>query len=285
VNRNIRTLIVVGIALVFATGATFSVYRVIRRIPVRQVEVASSFAVVAAHSLPLGTRLTKMDVKLVAWPARDPIPGSFSNVDQVLNRGLITPVSSNEPLTEEKVAPLEAGSGLPPTIPSGMRAISVKVNEVIGVAGFVVPGTRVDVISIFRRGSNDSVSRVIVSNAQVLTAGTKFDQEMAKEGKAVPSTVVTLLVNSHDAERIGLAASEGQIMLTLRNPLDVGPSTSDGIRMATLLGTPPAPEPVAAPAEPKVRVVHAVAPPVEAPKRYLVEAIRASKRTDEVVRP
>jgi pilus assembly protein CpaB len=224
-------------------------------------------------------------VWLVAWPARDPIPRSFSSVDQVLNRGLITPVAPNEPLTEEKVAPLEAGSGLPPTIPPGMRAISVKVDEVIGVAGFVVPGTRVDVISIFRRGTNDSVSRVVVSNAQVLTAGTKFDQEMAKEGKAVPSTVVTLLVNSHDAERIGLAASEGQIMLTLRNPLDVGPSTSDGVRMASLLGTPPAPEPAPAPHEPKARVARAAAPPVEAPKQYLVEAIRASKRTDEVVRP
>ena len=103
-----------------------------------------------------------------------------------------------------------------------MRAISVKVNEVVGVAGFVVPGTRVDVM-VTLSGKNrdeDSMTRVVVSNAQVLTAGTRYDQEKAKDGAPIPSTVVTLLVTPDDGERVALAASEGQIMLTLRNPLD-----------------------------------------------------------------
>ena len=99
-----------------------------------------------------------------------------------MNRGLIAPVVENEPLTATKLASIEAGAGLPPTIAAGMRAISVKVNEVIGVAGFVVPGTRVDVVVTIGK-QDDSVSRVIVSNAQVLTAGTKFDQDQAKDGK------------------------------------------------------------------------------------------------------
>ena len=103
-----------------------------------------------------------------------------------------------------------------------MRAISVKVNEVVGVAGFVVPGTRVDVMVTLTNRQQDSLSmtRVVVSNVQVLTAGTRYDQENAKDGKPIPSTVVTLLVSPEDGERVALAASEGQIMLTLRNPLD-----------------------------------------------------------------
>jgi Flp pilus assembly protein CpaB len=140
----------------------------------------------------------------------------------VLDRGLIATVDENEPLTAAKLAPLGAGAGLPPSIPPGMRAVSVKVNEVVGVAGFVVPGTRVDVMVTLtnRQAQQESMTRVVVSNVQVLTAGTRYDQENAKDGKPIPSTVVTLLVSPEDGERIALAGSEGQIMLTLRNPLD-----------------------------------------------------------------
>ncbi len=157
------------------------------------------------------------------------------------NRGLIAPVAENEPLTSSKLAPREAGAGLPPTIAAGMRAISVKVNEVIGVAGFVVPGTRVDVVVTLSNNRDDSLSRVVVTNAQVLTAGTKYDQEQAKDGKPVPTSVVTLLVTPEDAERIALASSQGSIMLTLRNPLDTAPTVTSGIRMATLMGAPEPP--------------------------------------------
>jgi pilus assembly protein CpaB len=284
-NRNVRTLIVVGVALVAAAGATLGVYRIILGIPVKHIEVASTYAVVASRALPLGTRLTKDDVKLVAWPARAPIPGSFPAIEQVVDRGLVVPVSQNDPITESKVAPREAGAGLPPTIPVGMRAISVKVDEVIGVAGFVVPGTRVDVISILRR-NNESISRVAVSNVQVLTAGTKYDQEMAKQGQAVPSSVVTLLVSSQDAERIGLAATEGRILLTLRNPLDVGPSASDGVRLGNLLGeSGPRTPSVTREVKPRVvRATEAAPAPPPLPPPYVVEAIRAAKRTEETVK-
>lgn len=280
-NRNTRTIVVVSIAVLLATLASFSVYRLVQRMPVRQVEVAHTFAVVAAQSLPMGTRLAASDVKLVAWPSSSPVPGGFSSIDAVVNRGLVTPVSENEPLTENKVAPLESGAGLPPTIPPGMRAISVRVNEVIGVAGFVVPGTRVDVMVILRQGT-ESIARVVVSNVQVLTAGTRYDQESAREGKPMPSSVVTLLVAPEDAERIGLAASEGQIMLTLRNPIDMQATTSEGVRMASLTGQP-APSPKAdRPREPR-QVVAAPPPPAE-PKPYIVEAIRAAKRTEELIK-
>ncbi len=95
-------------------------------------------------------------MKLVPWPPRNPVPGSFTKIDDVINRGAIVEVAENEPLTESKLAALGAGGGLPPTIPEGMRAISVKTNEVVGVAGFVIPGTRVDVlVHVGRSGDKD----------------------------------------------------------------------------------------------------------------------------------
>jgi len=193
-----------------AGAASFAVYRAIQRMPVREVEVRSLYQVVAAHDMPTGTLITKDYVKLVPWPASSPVPKGFTTIDTVLNRGLIDSVVENEPLTEAKVAPVGAGAGLPPSITQGMRALSVKVNEVIGVAGFVVPGTHVDVLVTLKRDAEkDTVTGVVVSDIQVLTAGTRYDQEKSRDGQPIQSTVVTLLVTPPDAERIALAASEG----------------------------------------------------------------------------
>jgi pilus assembly protein CpaB len=283
-NRSTRTLIVLAIALITATAASFGVYRAVRSIPVREVEVASAHAVVATSHLPVGTLISKEQVKLVPWPAAHKVPGSFATIEEVVNRGLIQPVAENEPLTESKLAPLGAGGGLSPTIPPGMRAISVRVNEVIGVAGFVIPGSRVDVLVTVDDPSGErkgGISRAVVSNVQVLTAGTRFDQEKARaDGKPIQTTVVTLLATPQDAERITLASAEGKLMLTLRNPLDTLPTETQGVRVANLLGAP-APPPVAKKVKGKTVMV---APPPPAPKAYTVEAIRAAKRSEEVVR-
>jgi pilus assembly protein CpaB len=205
----------------------------------------------------------------------------------VTNRGLIQAVSENEPLTEHKLAPAGAGAGLPPTIPPGMRALSVKVNEVVGVAGFVVPGTRVDVlVSIAPGQGSESITRVVVSNVQVLTAGTRYDQEQARQdAKPIPTSVVTLLVSPEDAERITLAADEGRIMLTLRNPLDLAPTETRGARRGSLFGAPVA-EVRPAAAQPR-RAPRGEGPaqlqePVS--RAYTVETIRAAKRAEETVR-
>jgi pilus assembly protein CpaB len=275
-SRRTRSLVVVGIAVTLAALASVGVYRAIQNIPVREVSVASIHTVVATRPLPLGARVTSADVKLVAWPASAPVPGSFTEVDQVTDRGVISSVLANEPLTETKLAPIEAGAGLPPTIPLGMRAISVKVNDVIGVAGFVLPGTRVDVVVTARR-AQDSMSRVVVTNVEVVAAGTRYDQEEAKEGEPVRASVVTLLVTPSDAERIVLAAEEGSIALALRNPLDVEPTQTSGVRMGSLMGSP---EPAPAPRVVAGRRVVETPPP---PKPYTVEAIRAAKRTQETV--
>ena len=286
-NRSTRTFIVVGVAVVAAAVASLGAYEAIKRMPVREVEVRSLYQVVAAHDLPMGSLITKDSVKLVPWPASSPVEKGFTTVESVLNRGLIDSVVANEPLTETKLASLEAGAGLPPSIPEGMRAVSVKVNEVIGVAGFVIPGSRVDVLVTVddpngeRRGG---VTRAVVSNIQVLTAGTRFDQEKARaDGKAMPTTVVTLVATPEDAERITLASNEGKIMLTLRNPLDVNPTDTQGIRTANLMGAPAAP-PIKKVVKGRPMVVAAPTPVAAAPTEYKVEAIRAAKRSDEVVK-
>ena len=286
-DRSKRTAVVVGIAVILAATASLGMYRIVSRVPATAAQVTTVNVVVAQHPLKLGTRITTDHVKLVEWPASAPVAGAFSTIAEVVNRGLISAVGENEPLTSAKLAALEAGAGLPPSIPPGMRAISVKVNEVIGVAGFVVPGTRVDVMVTLsgRIPSEDSTTRVVVSNAQVLTAGTRYDQEKAKDGAPIPSTVVTLLVSPDDGERVALAASEGQLMLTLRNPLDQNPTATTGVRTAGLFGQPAAAPPKPAghrgPARPLQPVLAAAPAP---PAIYTVEVFRGAKRSEETVR-
>jgi pilus assembly protein CpaB len=286
-NRNTRTLIVLLIALVVAGVATFGVYRALQRMPVREVEVAHTFVIVAARPLPMGSRLAASDVKVVPWPSRTPVAGAHATAEEVVNRGVIAPMLENEPVTDSKLAALEAGAGLPPTIPPGMRAISVRVNEVVGVAGFVVPGTHVDVFVTLKR-QNDSETRIVVSNVQVLTAGTRYDQEKAKSGEAMPSSVVTLLLTPEDAERTVLASSEGQVMLALRNPLDAASTATAGTRTGSLFGEQPRAAVPAASVRPKAAAVAAPVeppppPPPSPPAAYVVETIRAAKRTTESI--
>ena len=263
-NRSIRTFIVVAIAVGLAGAATYLVYRTIQNRPAQVVEVATAYQVVAAHPLPLGARLTAADLKLVPWPAANPVPGGFTKIEEVLDRGIIAPVDENAPLTGSNLATKEAGVGLPPTIPPGMRAISVRVNEVIGVAGFVVPGTRVDVMAILNQAGN-KMARVVVGNVQVLAAGTRYDQEVMREGKAMPSSVVTLLVSPADAELVGLAAIEGQIMLTLRNPMDTALASDIGTGSASLAGAQPVRPVAVSPAPAARRSAPAVAAPAPPP--------------------
>jgi pilus assembly protein CpaB len=229
----------------------------------------------------------------VAWPANSQLTGAIGKLSDAVDRGAIMPIAVNEPLTTAKVAQAGQGAGLPPTITPGMRALSLRVNEVVGVAGFVVPGSRVDVLVTIEppaaTGSNrgNKMTRVVVSNAQVLTAGTRIDQDKAtKEGKPIPATVVTVLVSPEDAERLALAQNEGQITLTLRNPLDIVATGTPGARLGNLLGyqTDNTPEPVKSSApRPKPRIIQPVAAP-EAPKAYTVETIRGAKRTEETVK-
>jgi pilus assembly protein CpaB len=286
-NRRSRHLVVLMVAVVTAGIASFAVYRAILHMPARAAEAPHHPVVVAAHSMAIGTELTERDVKVLQWPSGSLVPGAISDVKTVLSRGLMTAVLENEPITANKLASTGAGAGLSPAIPRGMRAMSVKVNDVIGVAGFVVPGTRVDVVVTIRRTS-DSMTRTAASNVQVLAAGTRLDQGKSENDSKTPaSTVVTLIVSPQDAERIALAQAEGEIMLMLRNQLDTEPTMTTGVKTASLLGQEDAaPAPTVKPAPRRAPAPVAAPAPVEPPPPAprTVEAIRAAKRTDEVIK-
>jgi pilus assembly protein CpaB len=272
-SRNARLMVVIGIAVVTAALASVGVFVAIANQPKFEVEAPSVDVVVAAKDVVAGILLTGEDLQVVKWPESVPIAGAFSKIDdEVVGRGLVAGVLKNEPITVNKLTAKGAGAGLSSLIKSGMRAMSVRVNEVVGVAGFVTPGTRVDVLVTLSQAGG-SVSRAVISNVEVLAAGTRYDDaESKRQGKAIPSTVVTLMVLPEDAERIALAASEGQITLALRYPLDNTAVDTDGITTRDLIRAP-----VAAPPQPSPR--RPTGPPPPLPRvPCSVESFKAGKR-------
>ncbi len=235
---------------------------------------------VAITPLPLGTRLDSTNIRTITWPGDNPIPGMLTTVESATGRALLTPVVTNEMILESKLAPREAGAGLPATIPEGMRAISVAVNEVVGVAGFVTPGTSVDVlVTGMIPGATQSgaqyVTRTILENIRVLAAGQKIEQD--KEGKPQTVPVVTLLVTPKDAGTLAMASTEGKIQLALRNTIDGQTPAPVPVLQATVFGSG-APPPVA-PTTTGRRVV--AQKPIAAPAPYTVEIIIGGKRENK----
>src|SRR6266516_1376268 len=274
----------VFIVFVFAVtvGGVFALatYNYVQKIPARTVSIPTTPVVVAASDLDIGAELRREDLRIIEWPANALPADAIHDPKDAVGRGLIMPVIQNEPILPMKLASKEAGAGLPPAIPPGLRAVAVRVNEVIGVAGYVLPGTHVDVVATASptEKQGDMTSKVILTNVQVLAAGTKIDR-MTDKDKPMPVTVVTLLVAPEESERLTLASSAGKIQLALRNPLDRDTPVTRGIKPAALLG-----------AAPIVRVARAQASiqKAEAPRPVAevatVEIIRGDKRAREVVR-
>lgn len=269
-NRN-RLIAGLFIAIVVGAVTSFYVYRQVNRRIVSTPQVAMQQVVVAATRLPLGTRLTADHLRTISWPTDQPIVGMFTQVQDCLNRAVITSVTENEPIMESKLAPREAGSGLPAVIPEGMRALSVSVNDVIGVAGFVAPGTMVDVlVTGSPQGQNsNTVTRTVLENIRVLAAGQKVEQD--KEGKPQTVPVVTLLVSPEDANKLAMSAIEGRIQLALRNTIDTKKTDPPAVFQASLFGGMPFAAPLRAAKRPQP-----VAPPT-----YVVEMIMGSKRENK----
>ncbi len=222
-----------------------------------QAATPSRTIVVAARDLPAGAIIRREDVETVGWPG-SAIPEGFAmQAGEVVGRGLIVEVRENEPLLDWKLAEKEAGGGLTITIPEGMRAVSVEVDEVVGVAGFVLPGTRVDVLATVMPGTDRSqtTTRIILQNVRAVAADQQYQQDIDGEPQYV--TVVTLLVTPEEAEALTLAATEGRIQLALRNTLDAEEVDTRGRRITSLItsgGSSPArptPSPAAQPADPE----------------------------------
>jgi pilus assembly protein CpaB len=201
-----------------------------RTTPLMAAEPKRANIVLSARSLPVGAVITERDLKVVSWPGEAVPSGYLRSVKDAIGRGVITPVAENEPLLEAKVSTKDAGGGLPIIIRDGMRAVSVKVDEVIGVAGFVLPGTRVDVLLTLDKNNGRplAITKTLLQNVQTLAAGQSVTRD--KEGKPQTVTVITLLVSPDDAELLALAAKEGRLQLALRNTLDTLAVSTSGAR-------------------------------------------------------
>jgi pilus assembly protein CpaB len=274
----------VFIVLVLAIGAggvfAFATYNYVQNMPAKEVSIPTKPVMVAATDLDIGAEITAENVRTINWPANSVPQFAFTDAKDVIGRGIVMPMIQNEPFLPMKLAAKDGGTGLTPAIPPGLRAVSVKVNEVIGVAGYVLPGTHVDVVATVSPTQNqaDMTTKVILTNVEVLAAGTKIERTTDKD-KPIPVTVVTMLVDPEQAERLTLASTEGKIQLALRNPLDKTAPQTPGIRPAALMGT-------AAPGVRRVASNRSASPsqsqvvPEPAPT---VEIIRGDKRAHEVV--
>ena len=212
-----RVFAALGLATLLAIIVTFAVSRALRKN--RGAGGLVLQIVVAARDLPAGAALTTDDVKLADWPVGSVPSGSFSKVSDVVKRPLIYPLGEKEPILERNLAVQGSGLGLAARIPAGMRATSVRSNEVVGVAGFLYPGSRVDVLATFAPSGNvNPATQTILQNVEVLTAGEKIEPD--PEGKPQTVNVVTLLVNAEDSQRLLLASTQGTIQFVLRNSAD-----------------------------------------------------------------
>jgi pilus assembly protein CpaB len=203
--------------------------------------VALSGVVVAAVDLPLAAKLKIEDLKVIDWPAEHIPPGATSDPKELVGRVLISRVLAQQPLVPGMLAAKNAGSGLAALIPSNMRAIAVRVDDVVGVAGFIHADDRVDVLVTMRPmgAGSESTTKVFLQNIKVLAVGQEVDNGAQNRLHATPATVATLLVTPQDAERLVLAQSEGRIMLTLRSWTDSVPVATDGASPSGLVGGGP----------------------------------------------
>jgi pilus assembly protein CpaB len=272
---NNRVLIILLSAFVIAVGCSYVVYRLVgNRLNARQPTTTSM--VVASRDVQLGNVLHAEDLGTAEMSG--PLPkGAIVNRQDAIGRGVTSTLYQGEPILESRLAAPGSGGGLAATIPQGMRACAVKVDEVVGVAGFVTPGMRVDVL--ISGSPPDSVAgsgprvKTLLQNIQVLSAGTDIQKDA--EGKPQQVQVVNLLVTPSQAEDLSLASSQTRIQLVLRNPLDTQVAQPPGTAMANLFGGKEV-------APPKPQTAKAASPstPKPNPHVYLIQVYNGSKQSE-----
>ncbi len=285
-----RVLVILLVAFVTAVGASVVAYRLLRnRLAASDSATPTTQVVVAKRNLQVGTIVKSADVGLSPWLGAAP-KGVATRVEDVLERGVVSNVFEGEPISLSRLASPGAGGGLAATIPPGMRAVAVRVDQVVGVAGFVVPGMRVDVLIMgvppggkVTEGAN---VKTVLQNVEVLSAGQNIQKDA--EGKPVQVQVVSVLVTPEQAETLSLASNESKIQLVLRNPLDTEAAKTTGSNMASLFsGVRPKTQVGEGEAPKKVQAaVKKVAAPKPAaaeakplpPALYLIEVINGPRK-------
>jgi pilus assembly protein CpaB len=285
-TRN-RLALIGLVAMALAAFVSLSIYRVLNGAVNSSRANALTTIVAAASDVPAGTKLNESDLRLVKMPHKDLPPGSYASVADVVGRAVTVPLMKGAPVLSGQLAAPNAGSGMPALIPSGMRAVSVKVNDVISVAGFVMAGTRVDVLLTGQprqNGENDPAATTVLENVQVLAAGQRLQQNGQGEPQQV--TVITLLVAPEDAQKLALATQEGKIQLALRNPLDEDKTDMAATRNSALYHFAAVTHAASSPVIRKtpVHLAHGEPKP-SAPSPYSVELIKGVTRTESKFDP
>ncbi len=264
-----RVLLALLIALLLSGAVTFFISRKLSSSSTSRPTVHRYVA--ASRALDAGEVLKAEDLVLIDWPASVPLANAFTKAGDLAGRAVIFPVAASEPILEGYLAAPGSGIGLTTKIPEGMRATSVKSDEVVGVAGFLFPGSHVDVLVTFR---SDRVptpqTQIVLQDVEVLTVGQKLEPE--PQGKPEAVSVVTLLLTPEDAQKLVLAGAQGSIQFVLRNGADHSKVKAMAVQMAQLSGAEVAP--ASAPA---------VTPRMHSPMKepYVVETILGDKRTSK----
>ena len=270
-NRRVLAILVVAFAI--AAACTYLVFRLVRNQAAAAKPPATTQVVAAKSNIKLGTILNADNLTTVEISGTPPKGAILAkNKASAVGRGVISDLYEGEPIIENRLAAVGSGGGLAATIPQGMRACAVKVDEVVNVSGFVTPGMRVDVLIAGtppgqQNAAQGTVSRTLLQNIQVLSAGTDFQKDA--EGKAKAVQVVNLLVTPEQAETLSLASNQVKIQLVLRNPLDTKVASVPGTDTGNLFaGHTAAPE--------KTRSVNKAAP-----RFFTIEVLNGSKQTQE----
>jgi pilus assembly protein CpaB len=285
-----RFLTVLGMSVMLALLVSGIFYQItVRANSPRKEKVEMKDVVVATADLPVGSTIKPADLKVVQLPAEAFPKGGYSKIEEVVDRSVVSNIIAEEPLVTGRLSEKNAGVGLSSVIPPGMRAVSVRVNDVIGVSGFVFAGTRVDIlVTGTPPGGGDAgrMTTTVLQNILVISAGTKMQPNERGQPENVP--VVTLLVTPEQAEVLTLASNEGRIQLVLRNTTDDKTQQVAGVRVGALYTGAAAAAP-RAPAEPRPRPVEVrtvvAAPPPPPPVRKEVEMIRGERRSVETLDP
>jgi pilus assembly protein CpaB len=292
-TRQKTVTIVTVLAIVFAVIAAGLVYNYLRKEDQSKAGKVQNI-VVAAIEIPIGTKITEPMLKTAPWPSQSVQPGSITDPKALTGPGRITlkTIAAGEPIAEQKLVPAagSAGAGfMTYRVPPGHRAVTVAVNEVAGVAGFLSPDNKVDVVltTPIPGKQNETISKIVLQNVPVLATG-QIAQEQ-KDGKPIVVPTVTLDLTPDDAEKLVLAASKGSLQLLLRNFSDANAAAARGATIGKVLTGISSPEKTAVAAPATVRIIR-LAPPRKAKATapstvYSVEVIRGKERSTKQFTP
>ncbi|MDQ5845176.1 MAG: Flp pilus assembly protein CpaB [Acidobacteriota bacterium] len=246
--RNKKLIIALLAAVAFGLIAAVSVSRYLASAQAYTKNLSN--VVVAKVEIPVGSRIIAEHLTVAQFPRSVAPEGAFQKIDdKLLGRVAITRIAAREPLTEARLAPVGSAGGLSSVIPDGYRAMTVRVDDIVGVSGFIMPGTLVDVVVVITpakaSGQDEMISKIVLQNIKVLASGQNIDKpKNEKETERVRA--VTLQVTPEQAEKLALASSEGKLQLVMRNSVDQGDEATPGANKTSLLSgerAQPVPEP------------------------------------------